>query len=300
MNVSTPHVSTHASAQGTRAPGQGKLPLTTRFTLGKEITDEQRAFLEEHGFLVFAEVASPAEVRMILDAIERLEKRWIDEKREQVNGIPLFAGRWPDGRPLIQRFPFTSMFEDDIRTFVRDDRFLPVRRLVGENTRVGDEEKDGVVFNRYVNVPGSAYPRLGWHTDGLRDLFYLRMPKQMLNVGLHFDRCPREKGGLRLIPGSHRQGFLDMCFRKPYFVSHAPDPEELHVETWPGDLTVHDGRLWHRVEGNPLTGPDSVRRSMYVPYLTDPYEPKSERSKTPLYHHVGKLLRRLRTRGAGR
>ena len=26
---------------------------------------------------------------------------------------------------------------------------------------------------------------------------------------------------------------------------------------------------------------------MYVPYLTDTFEPKSERSKTPLYHHVG-------------
>ena len=75
MNVSTPHVSTHASAQGTRAPGQGKLPLTTRFTLGKEITDEQRAFLEEHGFLVFAEVASPTEVRIILNTIKRLKKR---------------------------------------------------------------------------------------------------------------------------------------------------------------------------------------------------------------------------------
>ena len=30
-------------------------------------------------------------------------------------------------------------------------------------------EKDGVVVNRFLNMPGSAHPRLGWHTDGLRE-----------------------------------------------------------------------------------------------------------------------------------
>jgi hypothetical protein len=34
---------------------------------------------------------------------------------------------------------------------------------------------------------------------------------------------------------------------------------------------------------------------MYVPYLTGPYEPKSERSPTPAYHHLGRLQRWLRT-----
>ena len=56
---------------------------------------------------------------------------------------------------------------------MHDERLLPVRSLIGENTRVGASEKDGVVFNRNLNIPGSAYPKLGWHTDGLRSLFYL-------------------------------------------------------------------------------------------------------------------------------
>jgi ectoine hydroxylase-related dioxygenase (phytanoyl-CoA dioxygenase family) len=203
----------------------------------------------------------------------------------------------PKGQPFIQRFPFTSCFSDYIREFVRDERFAPVRALIGAETRVGDREKDGVVLNRYVNVPGSVHAKLGWHTDGLRDLFYLRMPKQMLNVGLHFDRVKKEDGGLRLLPGTHRQGFLSMCFKKPYFVSHGADPAEHAVETEPGDLTVHDGRLWHRVQASPHTGERSIRRSMYVPYLTDAYQPKSEESRTPLYHRLGSFLRRARSRG---
>lgn len=267
------------------------LPLTTRFTLGPAITPEQRAFLAEHGFLVFDQVARPDEIAMLIEEMERIQAQWLAEKRTRVFGIPLFFGKDHEGKPFLQRLAFTSVFSERIRAFVRDPRFAPILDLIGKDARVGDAEKDGVVINRFMNVPGSVYPRLGWHTDGLRDLFYGRMPQEMLNIGLHLDRCTADNGGLRLIPGSHRQGFWSMCFRKPYFISHAPDPAEVCVETMPGDLTVHDGRLWHRVAQSPRTGLASLRRSMYLPYLTGPYEPKSDDSPTPAYHRVAEWLR---------
>jgi phytanoyl-CoA hydroxylase len=267
------------------------LPLTTRFTLGPAITAEQRAFLDEHGFLVFDQVARPDEIAMLAEEMERIQAQWLSEKRTRVFGIPLFFGKDHEGKPFLQRLAFTSVFSERIRAFVRDPRFAPILDLIGKDARVGDAEKDGVVINRFMNVPGSVYPRLGWHTDGLRDLFYGRMPQQMLNIGLHLDRVTAAEGGLRLIPGSHRQGFWSMCFRKAYFVSHAPDPTEVCVETMPGDLTVHDGRLWHRVAQSPHTGLASLRRSMYLPYLTGPYEPKSDDSPTPAYHRVAEWLR---------
>jgi phytanoyl-CoA hydroxylase len=271
-----------------------ELPLTTRFTLGPAITPEQRAFLDRHGFVLFSRVASPEEVEMLGREIERIEAAWLAEGRTRVFGIPLFVGRDHMNRLFIQRLAFASVFSEPIRAFIHDPRFLPILDLIGAGARVGDREKDGVVINRYLNVPGSVHPRLGWHTDGLRDLFYGRMPQPMLNIGLHLDRCTRENGGLRLIPGSHTQGFLSMCFRKPYFVWHRPDPAEHCVETEPGDLTVHDGRLWHRVARSTLSGAASLRRSMYLPYLTGPYEPKSEDSPTPAYHRVGEWLRAKR------
>lgn len=262
------------------------LPLETRFDLGDRITDQQRAFLDEHGFLVFPRVASPSEVALILSEIDRIAAEWIAVGRKKVFGVPIFRGCDPEGGPFLQRMPFTSCFSPAIRALVRDRRFDPIRELVGTGARVGDAEKDGVVVNRYINVRGSAYPRLGWHTDGLRDLFYLRKPKPMLNVGLHLDHCPRDNGGLRLIPGTHRQGFASMCFRKLYFVSHAPDQSEIAVETEPGDLTIHDGRLWHRVERSTREGLASLRRTLYVPYLTDAPQPKHDGSPTPLYHYL--------------
>ena len=267
------------------------LPLSTRFTLGPTITPEQRAFLDRHGFLHFPRVATPDEVTMIASEVTRIEREWFESGRTRVFGIPLFFGKDHEGHPFLQRLAFTSVFSEKIKAFVRDPRFAPILALVGHDARIGDAEKDGVVINRFLNVPGSAYPRLGWHTDGLRDLFYGRMPQRMLNIGLHLDRCTRENGGLRLIPGSHTQGFWSMCFRKPYFVSHGDDPDELCVETEPGDLTVHDGRLWHRVARSQYEGAPSLRRSMYLPYLTGPYEPKSDDSPTPLYHRLGEWVR---------
>ena len=269
-------------------------PIDTRFTLGDQITAEQKAFLEVHGFLHFETVASADEVETLLTELDRIEQQLISENRRKINGIPLFIGKFMGLRPFIQRFAFTSQFSDWLRVFIDSARFEPVRRLVGEDARVGQDEKDGVVLNRYFNGNGSIYPRLGWHTDGLRDLCYLRMPQQMLNVGLHLDEIKDGDGGLCLIPGTHRQGFWDMCFRKFYFFSHAPDPDEICVSTQAGDLTIHDGRLWHRVQRSSQTGEASLRRTMYVPYLTGPYEPKNEHSTTPPYHHVGRVTRALR------
>lgn len=272
------------------------LPLTHRFHLGEEITPVQKAFLDEHGFLIFAQVAKQAELDALLAELDRIEAEWIREGREKVYGIPLFVGEGLNGEPFIQRFGFTSMFSPVFHRFVRDDRFAPIRSLIGEGARVGDEEKDGVVVNRNLNTEGSAYRSLGWHTDGLRSIFYGRMPGPMLNVGLHFDRVRAEDGGLRVLPGSHRQNFVEMVTRKVHFLDHRPDKDELAIETEPGDLTVHDGRMWHRVERSPHTGERSLRRTMYVPYIVDEYSPKDEASPTPLYHTAGNYMRRVKRR----
>lgn len=282
------------AASTTPATSGRDLPLTTRFTLGREITPQQWAFLDEHGFLVFDRVVSEAECAAVLAEGDRIAAQWLRERRTSVNGIPLFIGRGAGGAPHIARLPFTSLFSDTIHDLVRDPRFAPIRDLIGKDTRIGDREKDGVVLNRYINVPGSAYARVGWHTDGLRDLAYLRMPKRMLNIGLHFDRITAADGGLRILPGTHTQGFHDMCLRKAHFIDHRPDPAEVVVETFPGDLTIHDGRLWHRVQQSPHTGARSQRRSMYLPYLTDAYQPKHDDSPTPIYHRLGAAMRAAR------
>jgi phytanoyl-CoA hydroxylase len=277
------------------------LPLSSRFTLRDHVTPVQRAFLDRHGYLVFDRVASADEVRALKDDVLRVQAELLAEGRTRVHGIPIWFGTDPDGQPFLQRLAFTSLFSDVFARLVRDPRFEPVRLLIGPEARLGDREKDGVVLNRYVRAPGSLRPGLAWHTDGLRDVFYnWRMPGPQLNVGLHLDRIAPEDGGLRLIPGSHRQSLRSLLFRKIHFVTHTPDPDEVMVETWPGDLTVHDGLAWHRVQASSKEGWASLRHSVYVPYVTDAYRPKDETTPTLLYMRVFDWVMRLRRRFGGR
>jgi hypothetical protein len=275
------------------------LPLDTRFRLLEQITPVQHAFLDRHGFLVFDRVASLPEVEQILAEVDRVEEQLLADGRREVFGVPVWFGQDPDGRDYLFRMGFTSVYSEPLAAFVRDARFEPVRRLIGEDARIGDREKDGVVFNRYVRAEGSLRPDLAWHTDALRDVFYnWKMPGPMLNVGLHFDRIRTTDGGLRLIPGTHTQTVFGSLFHKIHFVSNSPDSREVKVETWPGDLTVHDGRMWHRVEGSPATGWDSLRRSMYVPYVCDAYAPKDEHSRTPMYMRLFDAIMQAKARRA--
>ncbi|MCB9730667.1 MAG: phytanoyl-CoA dioxygenase family protein [Deltaproteobacteria bacterium] len=265
-------------------------PVSTRFRLGERLTDEQRAFFDTYGFLHFEGFISPDEVEGLRQDMATVQARWIAEGRTKVNGIPVRYGMDVDGKPMVQRFAFTSRFGENFHRLVNDPRFEPVKALIGEDCRVGEDEKDGVVVNHYVNVEGSTYKQLGWHTDGLRDLFYLRMPGPMLNVGLYLDDSPLAKGGLRILPGTHKQGFFRMAFGKLYFLDNRTDPREVCLEARAGDLTIHDGRLWHRVARALVEGEASRRRVMYVPFLNGPYQPKDESSPTPFYHRLQKLV----------
>lgn len=274
------------------------LPLTNPpkgayYDWNGEFTDEQAAFLDEHGFIRFRQFATPDEIQMIRDELARIEAEWIADDRETVNGIPIKYGINENGQKFVNRFAFTSLFSDKMTEFFSQPKWQVVVGMCGQNYRIGLEEKDGVVVNHYRNLPSSNYRKLGWHTDALRDIFYGRLPQAMWNVGLYIDDSYIDKGALRLLPGTHRQNLAAMLFAKRHFVGHDDDPREYLVEADAGDLTLHDGRLWHRVGPPQLEGAASQRRTMYIPFLDgdEPVEKKDENSKTPFYHRFSKYVK---------
>ena len=287
-------------------------PINHLFKLSEEATPQQRAFLRYYGFVHFANALSSREVQSMVLERRRIEKDLVASGNTSVYGVPLFRGACADnsGRDgaldCIHRIPFCSLASTTIRRIVHDSRFHSVKELFAddafssasgaEQVRVGDREKDGVVMNTYVNKgerassqgPIWSRKQLGWHTDALRDIAYGRMPGAMLNFGIHLDDCDPAAGdaALCLLPGTHRQSFFGFLFRKIYFLSEDPDEDEICVQTSAGDVTIHDGRLWHRVK--PSERP-SLRRSVYVPILTvdQPVEIKTVASSTPFYHYFG-------------
>ena len=257
------------------------------FKLAERLTQDQKDFFEKYGFVHFKSFIDRETVDLVLRESEKIQDQWIREDVKAVNGVPIKYGTDIDGKRIVQRFAFANHFSPLLKDLLGDPRLKALFELIGsDDCRIGENEKDGLVFNHYVNTKESNYSQLGWHTDALRDIFYGNKIMPMLNVGIHLDNSSTENGGLRLLPGTHNKGMGTLLFRKLYFVSNKADKNEIGLNVEPGDLTVHDGRLWHRVAQSPHVGERSRRRVMYVPIVTGKFQPRTERSKPLLYQRL--------------
>lgn len=260
-------------------------------TLGPELTAHQRGLFARDGALHFKRFLGPQAVADIIKAIGEVEQQWVNEEVRTVRGTPVKYGKDMDGRPMVQRFAFASHYHAVLAEVLQDPRLKAILQLVGDDARLGTEEKDGLVINHYLNASGSGFTEMGWHTDSIRDLFLGKRVGPMLNVGFHLDDQDPANGGLRFLPGTHRQGLGGMLFHKRYFMDKRADPREAAFAIEAGDLTVHDGRMWHRVQRSALVGEASRRRVMYIPVINGSYAPKTAESRTPFYHRFQHLVK---------
>lgn len=260
------------------------------FTLGETLTQEQIDFFNKNGFLHFKNFIPKDVVQLFLSEAKRVEAFLLAKKVEKINGVPLKFGRDLDGSRLIQRLCFTSQYSSVLHEYLEDPRLQNLTQLLGGNARIGEIEKDGLVFNHYVRDENSKFTSMGWHTDSPRDLFLGQKINKMLNIGTHLDDCFQKNGGLKVLPGTHKQNIFQTLFRKKQFIDHNPDINEVGFDIEAGDLTIHDGDLWHRVEASSFVGEKSRRRVMYIPIVTGKFDPKHENSKTPLYQRFAKYV----------
>ncbi len=255
------------------------------FVLGDTLAPEQKTFFDKHGIIIYRNFIKPETVQLFLAELARIEQEWLADGREKINGVPLKFGRDEAGNKVIQRSCFLAQSSTVFQEFLEDPRLQTIVELLQPyEGRINGIEKDGLVLNNYVRTASSQYSQMGWHTARPRDIFLGQRIMPMLNVGIHLDHCPFENGGLRVLPGTHKQSTFRMLFGKKYFVDNNADPREVGFDIKAGDLTVHDGRIWHRVQQSPHFGEASRRRVMYVPVVTGKYKPKHENSKTPFYH----------------
>ncbi len=277
----------HVNGHGHRVPRKNSYP---EFTLGEKLTEDQKLFFERNGFIHFKNFITREHVSQLLRETERIQQEWVSNDYKMINGVPIKYGTDIDGKKIVQRFAFVNQHSALFAELLKDERLKALFDFIGtEDCRIGETEKDGLVFNHYINTEESNYSRLGWHTDALRDVFYGQKIMPMLNVGIHMDTSTTDNGGLRIIPGTHNQSLGGLLFRKFHFLSHKPDKKEVGLNVEPGDLTVHDGRLWHRVARSPFLGEQSRRRVMYVPIITGKFQPRGENSKPLFYQRLQSL-----------
>ncbi|MGY0040793.1 phytanoyl-CoA dioxygenase family protein [Pedobacter sp. NJ-S-72] len=263
----------------------------TKFTLGETLTDEQNYFFNKNGFIHFKNFIKPETVNDIIKASVKVQQDWLTQEKVKVNGIPIKYGKDLDGSTIVQRFAFVNQHHPLFEELTHDPRLAVLLNLIGPGARFGTGEKDGMVLNHYVNGPESKFTQMGWHTDGLRDIFHGQKLNPMLNAGIHLSTLKPENGGLRVLAGTHKQSLYNLLFRKKYFVDNKADLQEVAIVPEAGDLTIHDGRLWHRVAQSSVTGEESRRRVIYLPIIAGKYEPKHENSPTAFYQRFAKLVK---------
>ncbi len=260
------------------------------FHLEGQLTPEQIDFFEVYGFIRFKQFVPRERANELYQALLELTDELVKKGVDQINGVPLIKGKRDDGSPYFGRIPFASLQHPEFAKFLRDPRFQAIIDQLAPGSRLGEDERDGLVVNRFRNEPGAKYKNLGWHTDSLRDLAYFEKPRRYLNVGFSITDSPMKVGGLRVLPCTHNQSITSMLTTKIHFFDMEPDPNELAIETEAGDLTIHDGRIWHRTALAEVTGDASERCVTYLPIMDGPVIKKHEKSPTPVYFHLKKFL----------
>jgi phytanoyl-CoA hydroxylase len=266
------------------------MDINKKYKLIDKVEDEHVAFFNKFGFIHYQNFIPQEQVQRIISSLNDAYKKLVAENQQVINGIPIHFGADENENPIVHRLPFSNLVCDEIEKLYQDPRFKMLGKYIPDyESRLGLKEKDGVVTNYYINTEKSNFRQMGWHTDVTRDVMLGRKLYPMINIGVYLDDSGEKNGGLRIVPGSQHQSVMSMLFTKAQFVSTKKDPHEIMLSAKAGDLTLHDGRTWHRVGKSPNQGAASRRRVMYVPLICGPVKERQADGKTPFYHKLNKL-----------
>jgi ectoine hydroxylase-related dioxygenase (phytanoyl-CoA dioxygenase family) len=160
-----------------------------------------------------------------------------------------------DGRPFAHYVVFATRASAAADRLVHHPDLVAVnRRLLGPDAWLLDYEQFGIVYQDARPGPGSAYSRIGWHTDHQSGPHLDIWPAVAFTV--HFDPTSPANGFLRVLAGSHLGGTDGI---PPGFERV---PNELAVYQERGDVLFHHADLWHAAARATAEGAPAVRRHL--------------------------------------
>lgn len=160
-----------------------------------------------------------------------------------------------DGVPFAHYVCFATQASTRAAGAARHPAVVEVaQRVLGGQAWLLDYEQFGVVYQDARPGPGSAYSRIGWHTDHQSGPHLDIWPGLAFTV--HIDPTSPANGFLRLLPGSHRGGTdgIPLGFERV--------PGEIAVYADRGDVLFHHADLWHAAARATDDGPGAVRRHL--------------------------------------
>jgi ectoine hydroxylase-related dioxygenase (phytanoyl-CoA dioxygenase family) len=234
---------------------------STRSSLAAEVgvftagdLDAACAFFDEHGFVVLRDLYPPDEVdRLEVECVALQSRLVAGALPEQCGTVVLDGGALVDGEP----FAHYVCHANEVSGTVHAASTHPVlvaamQRFLGPDAWLLEHQRFGVVYQDSRPGDGSAYSRIGWHSDHQSGPTLDVWPSVAFTV--HIDSTSPENGFLRVVPGTHRGGADGMPLGFEKVVG------ELAVYAERGDVILHHADLWHSAAKATESGERAIRR----------------------------------------
>jgi len=216
-------------------------------TASPHVTDEQVRFFVEQGYLVLEGLVAPAEIEVLKEDTFALARG--EYPCESIKAAP--AGT-TDQQLLEQLLCIHQphYVSPVMQRFITHPGVTEVlSRIVGAHLPFWDGSVKCMQSMLFVKPPGKQGQ--AWHQD---EIYIPTRDRSLCGAWIAIDDANRENGCLRVIPGSHRQGYLHpqrehKNSREFDFApeSHGFDEsQEVLVEVPAGSVVFFNGYLLHR------------------------------------------------------
>lgn len=238
--------------------------------LAHRLTEDERRFFDEQGYLVVRGAIDPATNARLLAAVDRIDAR---ERTDQNRGKLLSVTN------VVHEDPALVDLVDCPATFPK------VWGILGWNI---------YLYHSHVDVTPPADEqaltwRVAWHQDSMRvndELETHPRPRLSLKIGYYLTDVSRPDGGNTLIlPGSQFDDDVD-CPADG--VSNPPGAEPVCLE--PGSALIIDRRIWHSRSPN-LS--ELTRKVIWYGYSYRWLRPKDAMTVQHLYPQLDPIRRQL-------
>jgi phytanoyl-CoA hydroxylase len=229
------------------------------------LSEEQTAFYNDNGYLIVRGLLTPEEA-----AFYRRETHALAERLSKIRSID---STWGSARDLASGKPTQLLHCHDVQfqsaAFSRllvDERLTGVAAdLIGDNVQLHHTKM-------FIKPPekGSPFPM---HQDAP---FFPHENHSMIAAILHFDDAPLEKGCLRVVPGSHKQGQLPHNSAGSWHLSKQEYPVE---EAMPLPAKAGDAVFFSylTIHGSGINESAEARTTLLI-QMRDPADPPSFRA----------------------
>lgn len=228
-----------------------------------EVTDFQRGFFQENGYVVFKGLLSKKEVENCLLESERLEK-YISECKDK-----------------SKDFSFDAIKEDVLRAVFNVRKYsnyfltMPCKKQITKmikeiNNAYKKSNMIGSIFWYKKAFIGSAQP---WHQDLAYHVEFKKKYDFGVNLWIALDKAEQNNGCLQILPKSHQLGLVDHNKWKNQLGREVieidinksfPNSLPLYMELNPGDAVLFN---WMCAHCSDINRSDNPRRAVSYGFL---------------------------------